>query len=87
MTDTQKIPVLLFAVLREKASTSTLDIEVPQGETTVAGLLSACAMQYPGLAPWLPYVKVAVNCAYATSETVIQPSDEIALLPPVAGGA
>ncbi len=77
--------VLLFAMLREKAGTS-INIELPSDETTAPDLLAACAAQYPQLAVWLPHTKIAVNCAYVTLEQPIRPADEIAFIPPVAGG-
>ena len=36
---------------------------------------------------WLPYVQVAVNCEYSHREQRVGASDEVALLPPVSGGA
>ena len=54
---------------------------------TVARLLLAIEEQYIALAKWLPHVRIAVNCAYAEPDLLIEPGDEIALIPPVAGGA
>lgn len=77
--------ILLFAMLREKAGNS-IEVELSTNEITAQDLISACAQQYPMLAPWMPHVKLAVNQSYATADQRIQPSDEIALIPPVAGG-
>jgi molybdopterin converting factor subunit 1 len=81
----QNFTVLLFAVLREKAGANSLVVQLPEN-ATVSQFLEACAMQHPVLTPWLPHVRVAVNCEYAKSTQTIQPGDEIALIPPVAGG-
>ena len=80
--------VLLFAVLRDKAGCDEIAVDLPGTRpVTVAELLAACAEQHPALAPWLPHVKTAVNCSYARPSEELRPWDEIALLPPVAGGA
>ncbi len=85
MVNSQVYTVLLFAMLREKVGNS-MTIELPTGAATAQDLIAACATQYPQLAEWLPHVKIAVNCAYVTPEQVILPTDEIAFIPPVAGG-
>lgn len=77
--------ILLFAMLREKAGDS-IQVQLAQEEATVEELKESCATQFPALAPWLPHSKVAVNQAYAAGDTKARPSDEIALIPPVAGG-
>jgi molybdopterin converting factor subunit 1 len=85
MAETQVFTILLFAMLREKAGNS-IQVELPAGPATAQQLLSACSQQHPQLAAWLPHVKVAVNRDYAELQQAVSPSDEIALIPPVAGG-
>ena len=82
--------VLLFASLKDAAAANRILVRVPlaNGATmTVADLLAECGRQFPQLAPWLPHVRVAVNCEYADPQRPLAAGDEIALLPPVAGGA
>ncbi len=90
--------VLLFASLKDAAQCDRISVRVAPTETStqshhqpedvfVSDLLRCCAEQHPRLARWLPYVKVAVNCEYARSNDNVSPTDEIALLPPVSGGA
>ena len=50
-------------------------------------VLDSCARQYPHLARWLPHVRVAVNQEYSATDCLVSADDEIALLPPVAGGS
>jgi len=93
----KEFEVLLFAALREAAAADRILVRVPVSEVdnqggndatlTVGDLLAHCGEQYPVLLPWLPYTKVAVNCAYAGMHQPVRVGDEIALLPPVAGGA
>lgn len=85
MANPQVYTVLLFAMLREKAGDS-IRIESPAPQLTAHELIAACAVQFPQLAALLPYVKIAVNCAYVTPEDILCPEDEIAFIPPVAGG-
>ncbi len=86
-----EIPVLLFAGLKEAAGADQISVRVPQESSTekvsLDVLLACCCRQYPKLQPWMPYVKVAVNCEYSQQETFVGADDEIALLPPVSGGA
>ena len=85
MANSQIYTVLLFAMLREKVGDS-ITIELPASAATAQDLIAACAAQYPQIATWLPHIKIAVNCAYVTLDQAICPTDEIAFIPPVAGG-
>ena len=85
-----EISVLLFAGLKEAAGAEQVTVRVPQVSSTekvsLDLLLACCCRQYPTLQPWMPYVKVAVNCEYSQREKSVGADDEIALLPPVSGG-
>ena len=76
--------VLLFGSLKDRLQRDSIEVAVT--EPNVGALLQSCREQYSELAPWLPYVRVAVNCEYAAPDTTIRVEDEIALIPPVAGG-
>jgi molybdopterin converting factor small subunit len=86
-----EIPVLLFAVLKEAAGAERVLVRVPDvaasEKVTLDSLLACCARQYPALEAWLPHVQVAVNCEYSHREQRVGAADEVALLPPVSGGA
>ena len=75
------IRVRLFAQLRERAGRDAVELELPDG-ARVADALRALG----GLAEGLPVV-MAVNREYASEEAVLSPDDELALVPPVSGGA
>lgn len=81
------IHVRLFAMLRERAGTGTLELELPSG-ATVADALGALSQSEPlgELLARMP-VRMAVNRDYAAAETILAPEDELALIPPVSGGA
>lgn len=81
------VRVRLFAVLRQRAGRDSVEIEVDEG-ATVADALDVLATQ-PGLGDVLDRVPVrmAVNRDYADPETELSADDELALVPPVSGGA
>jgi len=60
--------------------------ELPSSSLTVCQLREAIRKQYPVLVPTLERVVFAVNSAYASDQTVVSPTDEIACIPPVSGG-
>jgi molybdopterin synthase catalytic subunit len=80
-----RVSVQLFAGLRQRAGTSRVEVELAQG-ATVSDLLAALASTPVGpLAP--RSCIVAVNREYAEASEPIGPDDELALIPPVSGGA
>ena len=76
-----EVTVRLFAVLRERAGAPELTLELPDG-ARVSDALDSLA----GLAEGIPLV-MAVNREYADADQVLDPGDELALIPPVSGGA
>jgi molybdopterin synthase catalytic subunit len=76
-----EITVRLFAVLRERAGSREVTLELPDG-ARVRDALSALG----GLAEGLPLV-MAVNREYAPEDQVLDAGDELALIPPVSGGS
>lgn len=81
-----RIDVQLFATLRDRAGGKTVTVEIPEG-ATVAQLVERIAATYPTLAESLPTSIVAVNQEFAFPPTPIKIGDEVALFPPVSGGA
>ena len=80
-----ELNVRLFALYRERASRSTVSVVIPD-EATVADLTDEVRRQLPNLAPPGVEIVVAVNADYADSEVVLQPGDDVCLIPPVSGG-
>jgi molybdopterin synthase catalytic subunit len=85
--DTMTISVRLFAILRERAGQDRIALELDPG-ATVDDALAALARE-PGLAEPLDRMAVAmaVNRDYAAGDTELHAGDELALIPPVSGGA
>jgi len=77
------LTVLLFASYADALGRSTLQLDLPPG-TTVEELLDRVRGMAPATA--LPRARVAVNQEYAFPGQPVAPGDEIAIIPPVAGG-
>lgn len=77
----------LFAVFRERAGRDTLSLELDEG-ATVADAIAAAGRE-PGLAEILSRmpVRAALNREYVGDDAVVSAGDELALIPPVSGGA
>jgi molybdenum cofactor biosynthesis protein MoaC len=85
--DTIRIDVRLFAGLREHAGTARTTLEVPAGATAGmarTALWTALGVGAPG---GDDAMALAVNREYAAVDTVLGDGDELALIPPVSGGA
>lgn len=81
-----KIRILYFAQLRERRGADADLIELPR-EGDVATALAVIAKSHPEVAPLLPRVQVAVNQVVVPATTPLSDGDELALIPPVSGGA
>lgn len=80
-----RVRTLLFANLRELAGASHLDVDLPEG-SRVLDLLEVVGAEAGSLAQAAHTAAVAVNQEYAGPERVLSDGDEVALIPPVAGG-
>lgn len=80
-----KVSVRLFASMRELYGAGALERELPDG-ATVGALLDLLRQEANGR-PTPATLHVAVNQRYATPETLLMDHDEVAILPPVSGGA
>ena len=76
----------LFASFRETTGTRSVEIEL--GATpTVGDLLAELGRRFPALGPLAERALVAVNLEYVGTEFRLSANDEVALIPPVSGGA
>ncbi len=76
-----QVRVRLFAGLRERAGADELALELPEGARVRDAL-----HQVAELTAGVPVV-MAVNQEYAGEDEPLKPGDELALIPPVSGGA
>jgi molybdopterin converting factor subunit 1 len=81
-----RVKVLLFGMLKELLSSDSQTLELPQGAT-----VDAVLGHYRELLPTQPKLwsalAIAVNQNYAKANCLLHEGDEVALLPPVSGGA
>ena len=76
-----KVTVRLFAILRQRAGRDTLELDLPE-DARVSDALA----EVDDLAGGLKLV-MAVNREYAAADHPLEAGDELALIPPVSGGA
>jgi MoaE-MoaD fusion protein len=76
-----QVRVRLFAVLRERAGTAEIELELPEGAR-----VSEALEQVSSLTNGVPVV-MAVNQEYANETDALRAGDELALIPPVSGGS
>jgi MoaE-MoaD fusion protein len=86
MSGSMRIRVLFFGVLKEVLGMSADATELPSG-ATIRDLLAHYEAKAPALKRWLPSLAISLNQRYASPETVLNPDDEVAFLPPVSGGS
>jgi molybdopterin converting factor subunit 1 len=81
-----RVHVLFFGMLKELAGKSSDSVEL-RADATLRDLLAHYEAEFPRLREALPSLAFAVNQEYAGPETELKDNDEVALLPPVSGGA
>jgi MoaE-MoaD fusion protein len=79
-----RVTVLYFAVARERARMDRETIELPAG-AALGDLRSVIAQHHASLSPLLSKMRMAVNQEFR-DEVALEDGDEIAVIPPVAGG-
>lgn len=80
-----RVTARLFAVVRERAGTGEVVLELPPG-ATVADAAERLSGMYPAVRDHVRHVAYAVNREYAGAGTVLKDGDELAVIPPVSGG-
>lgn len=80
-----RVKLLFFATLRERAGTRSLELDIP-ADLTVQGLKDKLASEYPNLKESLASVLITINREYAFDEAVIPANAELGMFPPVSGG-
>jgi molybdopterin synthase catalytic subunit len=79
------LTILYFAAAREAAGTSRESL--PSVPATVGELRAALCSAHPKMSRILPRCRIAVNEAFADDSAPLKDGAEIAIVPPVAGGA
>ena len=81
-----RITVLYFAVFRERLRRDHDELELPAG-ATVADAVAALAAREPVIAQLRGKFRCAVNQDFTDDAHALADRDELALIPPVAGGS
>ncbi|HEX5941257.1 MAG TPA: molybdopterin converting factor subunit 1 [Anaerolineales bacterium] len=80
-----RVKLLFFATLRDRAGTKTMELDIPS-ELTVQGLKDKISMEFPNLKESMSSVLITINREYAFDDAIIPPNAELAMFPPVSGG-
>lgn len=80
-----RVLVKLFGAVREAVGEKELSVALPEG-ARVAELLALLARDHEGVDRFGERLAISVNLEVVPGETVLRDGDEVALLPPVAGG-
>ena len=81
-----QVRVLFFGSLRDFFGRSSETVTLPEG-APVSELLEHYLVEKPELKKFMPSIALSVNQEYATRDLYLRDRDEVALLPPVSGGA
>jgi molybdopterin converting factor subunit 1 len=80
-----KVRLLFFAVLRDIAGTNAQELALADG-TTAAEVWQGLRDTHAQLAGYTQPPMIAINETYADPGAVLRDGDELAFIPPVAGG-
>jgi molybdopterin synthase catalytic subunit len=83
---TIRVRARLFAMQRELVGQRELGLELEEG-STIESVWRALVERHPALAPGRQAVRFARNGAYVDASEAIADGDEVAVIPPVSGGA
>jgi len=81
-----QVKLLFFATLKDIVGSRELQLDVPAG-STIADLLTRLEGKYPRFKDYRPVLLTAINEEYVGKEAPINEGDEVAIFPPVSGGA
>src|SRR5271170_941914 len=81
-----RVRILVFGVLKDLIREQSCELDLPEG-ATVGTLLDHFRQHAPNHSTLWSSVAVAVNREYVTAAHLLSDGDEVALLPPVSGGA
>jgi MoaE-MoaD fusion protein len=83
---TMQVKVRYLGMLREIAGCDDESVEMPDG-ALLGELYAALQQRVPQLQNFRQAIALAVNYEYSAADTQLRDGDEIALIPPVSGGA
>lgn len=78
------VTILAFGISRDIMGTPSLTLSL-ESPCTVGDLRRQLLARWPAMST-LASLAIAVNSDYAMDDRLLQPDDEVALIPPVSGG-
>ena len=80
-----KVRLLYFAVLRDITGSAEEQIDVPEG-TRASDIWNTLRHKHAKLGAYEHPPMTAINQSYAAADELLRDGDEVAFIPPVAGG-
>lgn len=80
-----KVCVRLFAVAKQVAGCSSVELDLPDG-ATIGHLRGQLGTQVPQLSGLVAQMMFAIATQYADDATIVPPNADVACIPPVSGG-
>ena len=80
-----RVTVKLFALIREKAATDSLALDLPEA-ADIQQAVEAIRHQHPALEPYLDTLRFSLDMDFVAADTTLHEGDEVVLIPPVSGG-
>jgi molybdopterin converting factor subunit 1 len=80
------VTVRLFALIREKAGTDCLALNLADG-AVVEQAIEVVRQQHPVLEPYLDNLRFSLRMDFVEADTALRDGDEVVLIPPVSGGS
>jgi sulfur-carrier protein len=80
------VKVLAFAGARDVIGVSEVELELAEAPCSTERFMDVLCDRFPALAPYRSIMRVAVNGDYVDADGGVDDGDEVALIPPVAGG-
>jgi molybdopterin synthase catalytic subunit len=81
-----RVTIRYFAAARERAGASSDTLELAEGATAADALAAVCA-RHPSLQAVATKLRLAVDQEFAAPDRRLRDGSEVALIPPVSGGA
>jgi molybdopterin converting factor subunit 1 len=81
-----RVRVLYFGIVRERIGVREETLDLP-ASSSVEDLLRTLAERHAAFGAGVASLRVAVNEEYVDSTAALSDNDEVAIIPPVSGGA
>ncbi len=83
--DATTVTVKLFAIYQEAYGVPEVTWDFPP-HSPVGAVLDRVLADHPHLEPWRNQTRLGLNLQFVSADTLLQPGDEVVLIPPVSGG-